>query len=305
MAEAEGQNRVAINTMWLLVSVAFSSCLCRPVSRWWKPASRAQKAPRHTMMMNFCIYFIALLGFWAVGYALMYGAAGAERDQYWRHSAFWRQPRVFAIPGLSVRFSPPTVFFLSWQQLRCWRLRDVLISSRVYGHSRDNPNGRDGRALEVRRLHRSIGFFIVSMILYPIFGHWAWGGGWLSVNWAISSDLGCGYVDFAGSRCRAFGWRLVRHGGRDGFGAAHRQIQPRWNCQRDSRPQHSVWLCWAFSSWRSVGSASIRVRLLARRAAATCASASSLSTTMMASAGGAFATLMYIYLQIGKASILR
>jgi Amt family ammonium transporter len=40
--------------------------------------------------------------------------------------------------------------------------------------------------------------FVVSMIFYPIFGNWAWGGGWLAQLGAKSS-LGHGYVDFAGS----------------------------------------------------------------------------------------------------------
>jgi Amt family ammonium transporter len=36
------------------------------------------------------------------------------------------------------------------------------------------------------------------MIVYPIFGNWAWGGGWLAQLGAKSS-IGHGYVDFAGS----------------------------------------------------------------------------------------------------------
>jgi Amt family ammonium transporter len=40
------------------------------------------------------------------------------------------------------------------------------------------------------------GFFI-STIVYPIFGNWAWGGGWLSQLGKIG--LGQGYLDFAGS----------------------------------------------------------------------------------------------------------
>src|SRR4029078_6438469 len=35
-------------------------------------------------------------------------------------------------------------------------------------------------------------------ILYPIFGNWVWGGGWLS-QLGNSMGLGHGYVDFAGS----------------------------------------------------------------------------------------------------------
>src|ERR1039458_7659616 len=36
------------------------------------------------------------------------------------------------------------------------------------------------------------------MIIYPVFGAWAWGGGWLSTLGKYVG-LGHGYVDFAGS----------------------------------------------------------------------------------------------------------
>ncbi len=36
-----------------------------------------------------------------------------------------------------------------------------------------------------------------STLIYPVFGNWAWGGGWLSQ--LSNVGLGAGYVDFAGS----------------------------------------------------------------------------------------------------------
>ena len=45
-------------------------------------------------------------------------------------------------------------------------------------------------------------FFIyglfMSMFLYPLYGNWVWGGGWLS-QLGINFGLGHGHVDFAGS----------------------------------------------------------------------------------------------------------
>ena len=41
------------------------------------------------------------------------------------------------------------------------------------------------------------GLFI-SMFVYPIFGNWVWGGGWLS-QLGVNFGLGHGHVDFAGS----------------------------------------------------------------------------------------------------------
>src|SRR4029077_4038161 len=39
----------------------------------------------------------------------------------------------------------------------------------------------------------------VGGLLYPIFGCWGWGGGWMS-QWGTTLALGHGYVDFVGSR---------------------------------------------------------------------------------------------------------
>jgi Amt family ammonium transporter len=40
--------------------------------------------------------------------------------------------------------------------------------------------------------------FFVSMILYPLYGNWVWGGGWLA-QLGVNFGLGHGHVDFAGS----------------------------------------------------------------------------------------------------------
>ena len=38
----------------------------------------------------------------------------------------------------------------------------------------------------------------MSMVIYPLFGNWVWGGGWLASS-ATNFGLGHGHVDFAGS----------------------------------------------------------------------------------------------------------
>ena len=40
--------------------------------------------------------------------------------------------------------------------------------------------------------------FFMSMFVYPLFGNWVWGGGWLATS-ACNFGLGHGHVDFAGS----------------------------------------------------------------------------------------------------------
>ena len=52
-----------------------------------------------------------------------------------------------------------------------------------------------GAIAERTRINAYLAYsFIVGAIIYPIYGHWVWGGGWLS-----NLDIGQGAVDFAGS----------------------------------------------------------------------------------------------------------
>ena len=41
------------------------------------------------------------------------------------------------------------------------------------------------------------GFFL-SMLIYPVYGCWVWGGGWLA-DLGVNFGLGNGHIDFAGS----------------------------------------------------------------------------------------------------------
>ena len=52
-----------------------------------------------------------------------------------------------------------------------------------------------GAMAERTRINAYLAYsFMVGAIIYPIYGHWVWGGGWLS-----TLDIGSGAVDFAGS----------------------------------------------------------------------------------------------------------
>ncbi len=62
-----------------------------------------------------------------------------------------------------------------------------------------------------------------SMLLYPIFGNWVWGGGWLS-QLGTNFGLGHGYIDFAGFHGGACRRRHRQSRRRDRAGGAHRQV---------------------------------------------------------------------------------
>ena len=89
---------------------------------------------------------------------------------------------------------------------------------------------------------------LISLIVYPISGHWIWGGGWLAQ---------LGFHDFAGSTAVHYGRRRVRAC----IGAA--MLGPRiGKYDKDGKPRaipgHNLTASalWACSSCGSAGSAS-------------------------------------------------
>src|SRR5437016_14224597 len=76
IADAVGHNRIAINIMWTLVTgflVMFMQAGFALVETGFTRAKNAS----HTMLMNFMVYGIAMLAYWAIEFGLQAGGVGA------------------------------------------------------------------------------------------------------------------------------------------------------------------------------------------------------------------------------------
>jgi Amt family ammonium transporter len=129
------------------------------------------------MTKSFLDFCIASLGFWAFGFALMFGG-----------SALW--------PGLDegnkiIGFSG---FFLAGEgydvsTMAGWFFQMVFAATAATIVA--------GAVAERMKITAYLAYsFIIGALIYPIYGHWVWGGGWLS-----TLDIGgtVGARDFAGS----------------------------------------------------------------------------------------------------------
>ncbi len=291
---ASGQNRIGINTAWLLVCGFLVMFMQAGFALVETGFTRAKSAV-HTMMLNLCIYFIGLLGFWAVGFALMYGAAGANAANIGGIAPFGDASKTVGIPGLGSLFAT-NGFFLSGNNYDVGVCAMFLFQVVFMDTAATIPTG--AMAERWKFIAFIVYGFFISMILYPIFGHWAWGGGWLS-QLGNKFGLGCGYVDFAGSG--------VVHGigGLCGMAGAI-VLGPRigkYNKDGTANaiPGHNIPLAllgililafgwFGFNSGSTFGAAgggNLRIGIVA-------------TTTMLASAGGAFASMMYMYFKSGK-----
>lgn len=132
---------------------------------------------------------------------------------------------------------------------------------------------------------------VVSAIIYPLYGHWVWGGGWLS-----KLPFGAGHVDFAGSGVvhTVGGWvgiaGAIVLGAR--FGKYDKDGNPR------PIPGHNIvlatlgvfilWFGWfGFNPGSTLSAHQLRISVIA------------VNTNLAAAAGGA-AALLFVWFKTGK-----
>lgn len=194
LADAVGQNRIAINLSWTLVTgflVMFMQAGFALVETGFTRAKNAS----HTMLMNFLVYVLGLTGFWIAGFALMYGAvpvgalggtAGLDASKEVVLNLFGKPFGLFAANGW---FLGGNVYDVGVYTIFLFQMVFMDTAATI-------PTGSMAERWTLKSF--TIYAFFMSMFLYPIFGNWAWGGGWLS-QLGVNFSLGHGYADFAGS----------------------------------------------------------------------------------------------------------
>ena len=172
------------------------------------------------MTMVVTTFALGSVVFFAVGFALMYGGSAADaignRGSSPHEISITLGNHDFGLFGFAN-------FFLSSGGAD-GALLAVFFSQAVLANvAATIPTG----AMAERWKFRAFVYFVLFMvaIVYPVFGNWVWGGGWLA---KLGPNLGNGFVDFAGSSvihlvggmaavagCRALGPRLGKYN-RDG-----------------------------------------------------------------------------------------
>ncbi|MGA2230338.1 MAG: ammonium transporter [Tepidisphaeraceae bacterium] len=255
----------------------------------------------HTMAMNFLVYSLAMAAFFVCGYAFMCGGVNGLEDgpggpsaiglshvhalhnmlsiplfgKHWGilgFSGFFLLGGVHRTPGAMVWFLYMMVFM------------DTAVTI---------PTG----TLAERWKFKSFTAFslIVAAFIYPVYGCWMWGGGWLS-QLGQYFGLGHGAVDFAGSSVVHLQGGLLALAG-------VLQIGPRigkYDDEGNPRPifgHHMPMVmfgtfllafCWfGFNAGSTLAGASDRIGLIA-------------VNTMLASGAGTLAATCYLWNTFGK-----
>jgi len=159
-------NEVAINTIWTLIA-AFLVFFMQPGFAMVETGLTRAKNAANILMKNLMDFCIGSIAFWLIGFGIMFGidkfgffgfsgfflsSANTLTSEGMWNFAFWMFQVVFAATAATIVSGALAE-------------RTKFVSYLVYS------------------------FFICAFI-YPVVGHWIWGGGWLSNR---------GIIDFAGS----------------------------------------------------------------------------------------------------------
>ncbi|MBI4518945.1 MAG: ammonium transporter [Deltaproteobacteria bacterium] len=193
VAATAGHNKIAINFIWTLFAgflVMFMQAGFALVETGFTRAKNAAE----TMTMNFVVYVIGMTGYWVCGYALQMGGVGAVAalggtaplDSEFTISLFGKDFGLFGTKG----------FFLSGDSYDVGVFALFLFQMVFMDTAATIPTGSMAERWKFGNF--CVFAFFMSMLVYPLFANWVWGGGWLATL-GKNFGLGHGHVDFAGS----------------------------------------------------------------------------------------------------------
>ena len=164
----------AVNFTWTLVA-AFLVFFMQAGFAFLEAGLARVKNTVNILTKNFMDFCIGGLAFWAFGFALMFGgsalASGLDKGNTWI--------------GFSGFFLAGDAYDVNTNLLWLFQMVFAATAATIV-------SGAMGERTKITS-YMAYSFFI-SAIIYPIYGHWVWGGGWLS-----TLPFGVGARDFAGS----------------------------------------------------------------------------------------------------------
>ncbi|GAB4271719.1 MAG: ammonium transporter [Candidatus Promineifilaceae bacterium] len=156
----------AIDTVWVLIA-AFLVFFMQAGFGFLEAGFVRSKNVVNIMAENLMDTTMTTVGFIIAGFGIMFGSGNAFFGTEW----FFLNGLPDTFPGLTI----PTLAFFFFQFAFC-----AAASTIASGLMAERTDFKADLAYS----------FFTGLIIYPIFGHWVWGGGWLAK---------LGYLDFAGS----------------------------------------------------------------------------------------------------------
>jgi len=190
VATTASKGALGANYTWVMICgfmVFFFQCGFAMVETGFCRAKNAA----HTMTMNFMVFLVGAIGYFLVGFALQMGGSGGAAGL---GSGGGALNALVSIPGLGGIMGYKGFGLMGTYDAGIYALfffQMVFMDTTV-----TIPTG--AMAERVKYSAMVITSFFISMFLYPFFGNWVWGGGWMATL-GKNFGIGHGVVDFAGS----------------------------------------------------------------------------------------------------------
>src|SRR3989440_3121213 len=287
---ASAANTVAINFVWTLVAGFLVMFMQAGFAMVETGFTRAKNAA-HTFGMNFMVYGIAMLAYWAIGFALQAGGLGPMATL----GGFDKLNQEFALTlgGKPWGLFGHTGFFLTGVAYAAPVFTYFLFQMVFMDTAATIPTG----AMAERWKFSAFAVFsvFVGAVIYPIFANWTWGGGWLAML-GKNLGLGHGHVDFAGSSV------VHMTGGVMAFVTAALLGPRRGKYNADGSvnaiPGHNIPMAligtfilafgwFGFNAGSTLAGSDLRIGVIA-------------TNTMLAGAAGGITSMLYMWLKYGK-----
>jgi len=288
-----GDLQVALNIVWTLLCGFLVMFMQAGFALVEGGLTRA-KSIAHTIGMNFLVYAIGIVGFWAVGFGLQMGGVGAIGT--FGGDATLNSEFVIAIGGKEFGLFGTKGFFLTPEVYTPAVAAMFLFQMVFMDTAATIPTG----ALAERWRFLSFCIFSLAMatVIYPVYANWVWGGGWLSAL-GKNFGLGHGHVDFAGSSVVHMTGGVAALVGAKMLGPRIGKFGP--NGEVNAIPGHNIPLAalgtfilafgwFGFNAGSTLAGTDTRIAVVA-------------VNTMLASAAGACSATLYVWLKFGRPDV--
>ena len=173
---------ISINNVWLLVAT-FLVMFMQPGFALVEAGFTRSKNTANILMKNLMDFAVGSLTYWLIGYSIMYGDSIAG---------------LFGNPSTSFAFNVvEDSYGAGYSDYADLMFQTVFAATAATIVS--------GAMAERTKFNAYLIFsLVITLIIYPVSGHWTWGGGWLSTLGTVYNEAGdvieeWGFIDFAGS----------------------------------------------------------------------------------------------------------
>lgn len=259
-------NAVAIDTIWTLMAAFLVFFMQAGFAMVETGFTRAKNAC-NIMMKNLMDFAVGSIAFWAIGFGIMFGSSVLG---------------IFGTSGFFLSTGDPSTGEGLWQ-FAYWIFQAVFAATAATIVS--------GAMAERTKFNSYLTYSaIITALIYPIVGHWIWGGGWLSAK---------GFIDFAGSTVvhSTGGWAALA--GALILGPRLGKYSP--DGRSNAFPGHNIplaslgvfilWFGWfGFNAGSTTSGTNLNIATIA-------------VTTNLAAAAGSISAMMFVWMRFGKPDV--